>query len=321
MSINDSQYKVLFFGTPQFAVVALRELLLDSRFSVQLVVTQPDKPAGRGAKLQSSPVKELADEYSIPVFQPGNLKKEKIDSVKKINMHAPFDIGVVIAFGQILPDEILNLPKAGCINLHASLLPRWRGAAPIQRAIMSGDNETGVCLMQMDSGLDTGPVFSSIRVGINPEDSFASLHDILAQKGAELLVRDLVKVITKSIAPVVQAEQGITYAEKIRASEARINWSKTATEINLLIRALSPAPGAYCHFKSKRLKIFKAEVLDDIAAEPMAGKISFLDKSRIEVSCGKGVLSIKELQAEGKRRMTAGDFIQGAQLKAGLFFE
>lgn len=308
------KWRILFFGTPEIATICLARLINDERFSVGLVVTQPDKPAGRGAKPSAPATKILALENSIPVFQPVSLRKEIDESIGTIEKHGPFDIGVVVAFGQILPQIILDLPRRGCVNIHASLLPRWRGAAPIQRAILAGDVATGICLMNMEAGLDTGGVYSRESVPIAIRENAASLHDKLAEAGAKLLINDLASIINEEIKAIPQEADGITYAKKITTQESEINWNQKASEIDRQIRAFSPVPGAYTTLGGKRLKIFSAKpvTLQHTSAAP--GKISFVDRSRLEVECLDGVMALEEIQLEGKRRLSIAEFLKGMRV-------
>lgn len=255
--------RVIFYGTPTFSTEVFRALLAAPEYSVPLVVTQPDRPAGRGKKLQASPVKELAIEHDIPLIQPGNIKKNLDAFLSEASTFGPFDVGVVVAFGQILPTQVLQLPTHGCINIHASLLPRWRGAAPIQRAIMAGDEETGVCLMQMEAGLDTGGVFSSVTTRISPEDNAGSLHDRLSTLGAKLLVEDLARIVAGNLSATPQPKDGVTYAHKIEKEEASINWDQEASILENFVRGLAPWPGAFTTLGKHRLKIFSLRARND----------------------------------------------------------
>ncbi len=307
---------VLFFGTPQFSVAALSALLAIPSVKVTAVVTQPDRPAGRGGKITASPVKELALQSGLPVLQPNSLKRELPHILEQLKELEPFDVGVVIAFGQILPREVLQLPRCGCINIHASLLPRWRGAAPIQRAIAAGDSETGVCLMQMDEGLDTGNVFCERRVPIKPHDTTATLHDTLARAGAELLAAELEAIVTGALHATPQPTEGVTYAAKITTEECKLDWKKHADELSLLIRAFTPYPGCFSFWRGKRLKVHYARpIASASAAEP--GTVTVASGGRLEVRCGTGTLAIQELQLEGKKRMTTDEFLRGTGLTEG----
>lgn len=309
--------RVIFFGTPHFASIGLEALNATAGIEVKLVVTQPDKPTGRGEKLRPTPVKEVAMSRNIPVLQPFSLKRNQDEVISQLSAHGPFDIGVVIAFGQILPQRVLDLPRKGCVNVHGSLLPRWRGAAPIQRAIMAGDATTGIALMQMDAGLDTGPVYCSESTPISASDTFASLHDRLATIGATLLSANLARIANGTITATPQPAEGVTYANKISEQEAQIVWTKPATELQHIIHGLSPSPGAYTQLMGKRLKILAAEAKQGLVVQPTPGRISFIDKARLEVECGTGVLSLLEVQLEGRKRMSVGDFLRGTKIDSG----
>lgn len=310
-----TKIRILFFGTPDFAVPGLEALVALSGLEVGLVVTQPDRPSGRGGKLTPSPVKQCAERHRIPVFQPKSLKRERESFAAKVAEHGPFDLGVVIAFGQILPKTVLDAPRLGCVNIHASLLPRWRGAAPIQRAILSGDERTGVCLMQMDEGLDTGPVYARAEIEIASDETGGTLHDRLAALGAALLKSELFRIALGVMRAEPQPEHGVTYASKIEAADCAIEWSQPAAEIARKVRAFAPFPGAYTHCGDKRLKIFAARAIHaspDFIAAP--GEIVSRDEGELTVCCGDGELAITEVQLEGKRRMPAGEFLRGHSL-------
>ena len=289
--------------------------------SIRAVVTQPDRPAGRGDKIQSSPIKQLALQHQITVLQPTSLKKELPLFLESLQELGPFDVGVVIAFGQILPKAVLDLPQHGCINIHASLLPRWRGAAPIQRAILSGDHETGVCLMRMDEGLDTGAVYSRQSVSILATDTCQTIHDSLADIGAKLLCSDLNAIIEGRSTPVEQPNIGITYANKIAASEGLINWSTSSREIALTVRALSPRPGCFTFWRGERLKILLAHE-STFSSETIAtpGSVISIHGGYLEVACGSGSLLIEQLQVAGKRQMSTAEFLRGTVLSPGERF-
>ena len=312
---------VIFFGTPQFSVPSLTTLLAVPNVSIRAVVTQPDRPAGRGDKIQSSPIKQLALQHQITVLQPTSLKKELPLFLESLQELGPFDVGVVIAFGQILPKAVLDLPQHGCINIHASLLPRWRGAAPIQRAILSGDHETGVCLMRMDEGLDTGAVYSRQSVPILATDTCQTIHDSLADIGAKLLCSDLNAIIEGRSTPVEQPNIGITYANKIAASEGLINWSTSSREIALTVRAFSPRPGCFTFWRGERLKILLAHE-STFSSETIAtpGSVISIHGGYLEVACGSGSLLIEQLQVAGKRQMSTAEFLRGTVLSPGERF-
>jgi methionyl-tRNA formyltransferase len=255
----------------------------------------------------------------IPIFQPRSLRKEFAALKGELAKLGPFDVGVVIAFGQILPLDVLTFPTKGCVNIHASLLPRWRGAAPIQRAIEAGDTKTGVCLMQMDQGLDTGPVFSSQEIAITEDDTAQSLHDTLADTGASLLTRDLPAIVGGVIPATPQPESGVTYASKVTSEECRIDWSLPAARVKRVIQAFTPHPGAFTTLHGKRIKLFKAKAysLGDRSNAPL-GAIVESSGERLVVQCGEGtLLSLDEIQAEGKKRMLTKDFLRGTTIPCG----
>lgn len=281
---------------------------------VGAVITQPDRPAGRGERLQMSPVKVAALKHGLKVLQPERIRKQQKAFLAELSALDKFDIGVVTAFGQLLPQAVLELPRRGCINIHASLLPRWRGAAPIQRALMAGDSETGVCLMHMEAGLDSGPVYSRVSLPIETTDDFGSLHDKLASAGAALLRRDLAAILRGDIGPQPQPEAGVAYAHKIENHEAQIDWNQPARIIALQIRALSPYPGAFTFLRGKRLKILRAGAEDEIRAAGIPGQIALIDKHRLEILCGDGLLAIHEAQLEGRSRQPVAEFMRGAGL-------
>jgi len=317
--MSAEKIRILFFGTPEFAAISLQALIEMPEVRVSLVVTQPDRPVGRGNKLSASAVKELAIKNNIPYYQPQSIKKLGARFFDDIAPFGPFDIGVVAAFGQILPGDVLSLPKAGSINVHASLLPRWRGAAPIQRAIMHGDSETGICLMKMEVGLDCGPVFVSASLPITESDNFGTLHDKLAKLGAELLRQHLLQIVRAELPALEQDENLVTYATKISNEESEIDWSRPAADLERQIRALCPFPGAFTWLNGKRLKIYSARAKSAIDAQVSGkrpGEIGFIDSRSIEVVCGKHVLSLLDLQLEGKKRLNASDFLRGAGFSA-----
>lgn len=303
--------KIIFAGTPAFAAAALAALL-DAGHQVALVLTQPDRPAGRGLKTRASAVKQLALERGLPLAQPVSLKDPAIvDELARIGA----DVMVVVAYGLLLPAAVLALPRRGCLNIHASLLPRWRGAAPIQRAILAGDNETGVTIMQMDRGLDTGPMLLAQPVKIDNDDTAQTLHDKLAAVGARLIVRAL----QEPLQPVAQDAARATYAAKIDKGEARIDWTRRAPEIDRLIRAFNPSPGAYTTAADGHLlKIWRAEV---VAAEPAApGTVVHAGTDGIVVAAGAGALRLLELQRAGGKRLAAKLFLAGTPLPPGTRF-
>lgn len=311
--------KILFFGTPDFSVPTLQALLNATGVEVGAVLTQPDRPSGRGGKITMSPIKELALSHNIPVFQPTSLRKEFHTLREELAKVGPFDLGVVIAFGQILPKEVLEFPTHGCVNIHASLLPRWRGAAPIQRALQAGDAETGVCMMQMDEGLDTGAVYTEHRIPITPSDTGSTLHDKLAALGASHIVPTIQQIATKSLQATPQPAEGVTYASKITTEECKIDWSRPARELALSVRAFSSWPGCFTMWRGKRLKILfatQSKRSQDSALSP--GTIACAQGERLEIICGNGSgLNVTDLQLEGKKRMSVSEFLRGAAFPEG----
>jgi methionyl-tRNA formyltransferase len=304
--------KIVFAGTPEFSVPALQSLL-DSPHDVIAVYTRPDRPAGRGRKTTASPVKQLALQHDLPVYQPESLKTE---AAQQLLAALQPDLMIVIAYGLILPPGVLAMPRMGCVNVHASLLPRWRGAAPIQRAILAGDAETGVCLMQMDAGLDTGPVLASTVSPIAAEDTGSRLHDKLAQLGAQLLSENLAALERGELEPRQQDEALACYAGKLKKSEARIDWNMPAVEIMRRIRAFNAWPVAETRYADRQLRIWDALVVPG-EAEALPGTVRSVDKTGIEVACGAGRLRLLELQLPGARAVTAGEFIN-AHAMAGV---
>lgn len=305
--------KLIFAGTPEFAAQSLKAII-EAGHEVALVLTQPDRPAGRGMNLKPSPVKELALSAGIEVFQPLTLKdkaaQDKINGVKA-------DAMVVAAYGLILPQVVLDMPKFGCINIHASLLPRWRGAAPIQRAILAGDQESGVCIMQMEAGLDTGPVLLSGDLPITTEDTAATLHDKLAAQGAELIVSALGQLPLNAVA---QPSEGVTYAAKIEKNEAPLDWQLSAVQLSRQIRAFNPFPGATATLNGATLKIWAANA-EETAATAEPGTLLSVDKTGVVVACGDGQLRLTELQKAGGKRLPVAQFIAGLNLTAGSKFD
>ncbi len=299
--------KVVFMGTPDFAVPALQKLIETQ--TVVGVVTQPDKPAGRGKKLRPSPVKAAAQSAGIPVYQPKSLRGEA--AAAPLREWQP-DVIVVAAFGQILRPRVLELPPHGCVNVHASLLPRWRGASPIQRAILAGDAETGVCLMQMDAGLDTGPVYVCRRTPIAPEDTAAALHDRLAQMGAELLGAHLDAIVDGRLAPTPQDDSQSTYAPMIKKEDGRLDWTQSAAELERRVRAMTPWPGAFTSWQGKMLKIKAAQIYTGSVPADQPGLV-IERRSELIVCTGDGGLRLLAVQLAGKKTMSAADFQRGHQ--------
>ncbi|WP_027009169.1 methionyl-tRNA formyltransferase [Conchiformibius kuhniae] len=303
--------KVAFAGTPEFAAAALREIATE--FAVPLVLTQPDRPKGRGMNLQPPPVKQAARALGLRVEQPASLRGS--DEIPNLLKELKIDVMVVAAYGLILPQAVLDAPEHGCLNIHASLLPRWRGAAPIQRAIEAGDAESGVCIMQMDAGLDTGAVVTTHRHPIGKRDTAADLHDALMRLGARAITDDLRRLRdTGSLNAVPQPEQGISYAAKLSKDEARLDWSQPADTIVRKIRAFNPVPAAWTTHRGKTLKIWQAQTVQGTGA---AGEILAADADGIIVACGTGAVRIGELQPAGGKRMSAAAFAAGRGAAAG----
>ena len=300
-------------GTPELSRASLEKLA--GKFPIAAVVTQPDKPRGRDLKLQFSPVKILAGKLKLPVLQPARARDGKF--ISELRELKP-DLIVVVAYGQILPQTILDLPKFGCVNVHTSLLPKYRGASPIQSAILNGETETGVTIMKMDAGLDTGGIISQALTPILPEDNSQTLHDRLAQLGAELLVETIPDYIAGKIQPKPQPAEGASYAAKIKKEDGKIDWNEPAEKILDRLRAFTPWPGSFTFLpaepKPQLLKIWKSEVAGN---NGQPGTILSADKNGIVVACGKGALRILELQREGGRRMSAQEFLAGNPLNAG----
>jgi methionyl-tRNA formyltransferase len=315
--------RVIFAGTPEFAAEALAHILAAGH-TVPLVLTQPDRPAGRGMKLQASAVKQLAVQHNIPVAQPLSLRldgKYPDDAAvaQAAIAQAQADVMVVAAYGLILPQWTLDAPRLGCLNIHASLLPRWRGAAPIHRAIEAGDAQTGVVIMQMDAGLDTGDMLLTQRLDIAPDDTTASLHDRLADLGGALVVRALADVQAGKLQAVKQPEAGITYAHKIEKAEAAVNWQDAAEVIARRVRAFNPFPAAATQLGDETIKLWRATVdTADVPAAP--GTIVHADAHGVCVACGQGVLCVTELQRAGGKRLSAADFLRGFPLAVGQSF-
>ena len=303
--------RVVFAGTPEFSVPTL-EALLEAGHEVVAVYTQPDRPAGRGRQLRPTPVKQCALAHDLPVQQPLTLRDETAQD--ELARHAA-DVMVVVAYGLILPPAVLAMPRLGCVNVHASLLPRWRGAAPIQRAVLAGDSETGVTIMQMERGLDTGPMLAREALPIGPTDTAGDLHDGLASLGAHLLVATLARLVAGALTPEVQQEALATYAEKLSKAEARLDWRQPAQELDRQVRALNPWPVAEARLDGAPLRIWRATPLPDRAGPP--GQVLEAGPGGIDVACGAGVLRLLQVQPPGKRAMDAADFANGRAL-AGL---
>jgi methionyl-tRNA formyltransferase len=333
--------RIIFMGTAELSCASLAALARDSKFQIIAVVTQPDKPKGRELKLTPSPVKILAEKLELPILQPLKAREEKFTG--ELRELKP-DLIVVVAYGQILPQAILELPKYGCVNVHTSLLPKYRGAAPIQWAIADGEAETGVTIMKMDAGLDTGPVLSTRRTPILPADDSQILHDRLAQLGAELLSETIPDYVSGKIKPQPQPAEGSSYAAKIKKEDGRIDWNQPAVQIWNRIRAFTPWPGAFTFLPGETesklvwattnperklpigiparpplmLKVWQAEVMEKSGA---VGTVLSADRTGVVVGCGHAALRILELQREGGRRLPAGQFLAGFPLKAGQQLE
>ena len=301
--------KIVYMGTPDFAVAPL-EAILKAGHEVTAVVTQPDRQKGRGREVQYSPVKECALSYGIPVLQPLKIKEK--DAVEELRKY-PADIFVVAAFGQLLSEEILNMPRFGCINIHASLLPAYRGAAPIQWCVINGEEKTGVTIMQMAKGMDTGDILLQKEVVLDEKETGGSLFDRLMETGAELIVEALPKIEAGELIPVVQKEELATYAGKITKDMGNIDFAKSAVTIERLIRGLNPWPSAFTHYKGKILKIWEADVVSECvnAENPVPGTVI------ATLATGEGALRIRSLQPEGKKRMSCAEFMRGYEVKVG----
>lgn len=317
---SNAPLRIVFAGTPDFAAASLQAVLDkadQNHYEVIAVYTQPDRPAGRGQKLVASPVKQLALEHDIPVYQPLNFKDEA-DRQTLANLNA--DIMIVAAYGLILPKAVLDTPKLGCINVHASLLPRWRGAAPIHRAVIAGDSITGITIMQMDVGLDTGDMLLKKECDIKPEDTSGILHDRLAVLGGEALIEGLEAIRAGQITPEKQQEDLTCYAEKLTKQEGEVDWTQDSTIISRRIRGLLPWPGAYTQTPAGVMKIHAAKLLDSDDQDFECGEITMVSKEGIVVSAGKGSILITELQFPGGKRMSVQDALNGKfkdQLQVG----
>ena len=311
-----SSLRIIFAGTPDFAASAL-SALIKSDHEIVAVYTQPDRPAGRGRKLRASPVKEAALENNIPVLQPDNLKEAETQETLK-SFQA--DVMIVAAYGLILPQVVLDMPRLGCLNIHASILPRWRGAAPIQRAIAAGDKESGITIMQMNAGLDTGDILQISSCPITEEDSGGSLHDKLAVIGANAILETLNDI--ENISPEPQDDTLATYAHKLDKKEALINWQHSASKIERLIRAFNPWPVAFTYLNGNTLRIWQAQAISE-TSELEAGTVISCDKKGINISCGEGVLRLLKLQPSGSKAMDVASFMNGhaKQLPAGSILQ
>ena len=306
--------RIVFAGTPEFAVPCLRALI-EAKLGVIAVYTQPDRPAGRGRKLTASPVKETALAHRLPVLQPEGLRGS--EAAAELGAFDP-DLMVVVAYGLLLPRAILAAPRLGCINVHASLLPRWRGAAPIQRAILAGDDETGVTIMGMEAGLDTGPMYLTRKIPIAPRETGGTLHDKLAVLGAEALMAALPGILYGSLTPVTQDDGLATYAKKLSKEEALIDWQRPAIEIDRMIRAFDPWPMAETRLGGATLRLWASE-LPGLTTSAEPGRVVATSKAGIDVATGEGVLRLTRLQPPGKRAMSAAELLNARRLDGELF--
>lgn len=305
--------RIVYMGTPEIAAVILRRLL-EAGQEVVLAVTQPDRPKGRGKALAEPPVKELAKAWNVPVFQPERVRLP--EAVQVIRDAGP-DMIVVAAFGQILPKELLTMPRYGCVNVHASLLPKYRGAAPIQWAILDGEEETGVSIMAMDEGIDTGAVFSQVAVPISEDETGGSLHDKLAEAGAAALLDAIPRIVSGELRAVPQGEMTTPYAKQLKKEMGRVDFTRSAAELERLIRGLNPWPSAYSYFNGKQCKLWKAET---VPGDGIPGTVTEVNRESFTVQTGDGRLVIRELQLEGKPRMKTGDFLRGNRITVGQQF-
>ena len=317
--------RVIFAGTPEFARVALAQLH-GAGFEIPLVLSQPDRPAGRGLKLQASVVKQWAESHQIPVAQPRSLRldgkyPEDAAAAREAIEAAQADAMVVAAYGLILPQWVLDMPRLGCFNIHASLLPRWRGAAPIHRAIQAGDRETGVTIMQMDAGLDTGDMLLTEKLAIQDTDSTGMLHDRLAALGGQMIVQALNLAGSGQLHPVPQPAEGVSYAHKIEKAEAAVDWTHPVAVIDRHIRAMTPFPGASAQLGPDTLKLWHSEINSCSRPPDMReGQILSANADGVRVVCGDGVLNVTELQRAGGKRLGAADFLRGFALAPGMLF-
>lgn len=312
MSAISTPLRILFAGTPEFALPPLQSLI-DADFDIAAVLTQPDRPAGRGKKLRASSVKQLALEHDLEVLQPETLRSE--DWQKRLAAMQP-DLMVVVAYGLMIPAQLLSVPRLGCWNIHASLLPRWRGAAPIQRAIEAGDDRTGVCIMQMDAGLDTGPVYHCRSTAIGSRDTAGVLHDRLASLGARALQHCLNLAMENQLPqPLAQESSAATYARKLSKAEAELHWNKPAETLQRQVRAFNPWPVAWCELGGQRMQIWQAEVAENrMGLQPGQRHV---DDSELLIGAGDNALRILEIQRAGGRRMKITEFLRAKQIQSG----
>ena len=312
--MQPQELRTVFMGTPDFALQTLQGLI-DAGCKMVGVYTQPDRPKGRGKQLAAPPVKELAQKHDIPVYQP--LKLRQPEAVAELEALAP-DLIVVVAYGQILPKSVLEIPAHGCINVHASLLPKYRGAAPINKAIIDGETETGITTMYMDVGLDTGDMLVKKTLAIGPEETAGELHDRLASLGRETMEETVRRLCAGTLQREVQDDEQSTYASMMKKEDGRIDWNRSAQEIHNHVRGLDPWPGAYTTINGELLKL--AETSPE-AAEGLAGSVIAADKNGVCVACGSGSLRIQQLQLAGRKRLAAADFLRGCPLEAGAMME
>ncbi len=309
---GSDRFRALFFGTPAFAVPSLAALLEVA--DVAAVITQPDRPKGRGMRHQPPPVKVLAEQRGVPVLQP--TKVRTADFAEELRGYDA-DVALVVAYGRILPCAVLDAPRLGCVNVHASLLPRWRGAAPINWAIAHGDTETGVCLMQMDEGMDTGDVLACERTPIGPDETAGELSERLSQMGAVIVRRELSRYVAGELHPTPQDHDHATHAPLMEKEHGRIDWARPAQAIHDQVRGMSPWPGAFTTVDGSRVKVHRTRVVHPTSAQGEPGTIVRADAHGIEVACGPGLVALTELQLEGKRRMSAADLLAGHRWGAG----
>ena len=317
--------RVVFAGTPEFARVALERLCI-AGFEIPLVLTQPDRPAGRGMKLQASPVKQFALDHGVAVAQPRSLRldgkfPDEAAAAREALLAARPDVMVVAAYGLILPQWVLDLPSRGCLNIHASLLPRWRGAAPIHRSIEAGDAETGVTIMQMDAGLDTGDMLLKEALDIAADDTTGSLHDRLADLGGRMIVETLELAACGGLSPVRQPAEGVTYAAKIDKAESVIDWTQPAAVLARRARAFTPTPGLATSLGTEAVKVWRVAAEDGNAGGAVPGQVLSVGADGLRVATGQGVLNLLELQRPGGKRLPAREFLQGFPVSAGQKFE
>lgn len=305
--------KIIFAGTPDFSVAAL-QALHSSQHQVIAVYSQPDRPSGRGRKLTASPVKQFAQAHDIPVYQPRSLRDPES---QQILASLGADLMVVVAYGLILPASVLQAPALGCLNIHASLLPRWRGAAPIQRAILAGDKQTGITIMQMNEGLDTGDMLLKLECDIHEDDTAGSLHDRLAHMGADAIIQALDQLETGQLHPRPQDDNQACYAAKLDKAEARLEWQKPALELGRQVRAFNPWPVAQTQWQDKVLRVWQAQVLDEDSQLP-AGSVVCAHRQGIDVATGKGMLRLKTVQLPGGKSMSAEAFLNAHQIQGNV---